>query len=152
MATTAARGRPAKPRALKLVEGNPGKRPIEAEVPFTRGLPVKPDELSEDAAWLWDRVIEQMQSTGLLKPIDAASLEALCETFARYREAVRFRRERALLSSNSQGVVAAPWIGIEERASKEFRAWCSEYGLTPAAERNLAGRDGDPGDQDNPFQ
>lgn len=151
MATTAARGRPAKPRALKIVEGNPGKRPIEPEVPFVRGVPAKPDDLSPDAAWLWDQVIEQMQTTGILKPIDAASLEALCETFARWREAVRFRRERALLASNSQGVVAAPWIGIEERASKEFRAWCSEYGLTPAAERNLAGDDTGADAADNPF-
>jgi P27 family predicted phage terminase small subunit len=141
-----------KPRALKLLEGNPGKRPIEAEVPFMREDPVKPADLSEDAAWLWDQVVEQMRTVGLLKPLDAASLEVVCETFARWREAVRFRRERQLLSKNSQGVVVAPWIGVEERASREFRAWCAEYGLTPAAEKNLAPDDDGAGDdRKNPF-
>ena len=135
-------GTHAKPRALKVIEGNPGRRPLEPEVNFGRGIPIKPDELSSDADWLWDQVISQLQSTGLLKPVDAAALEGICETFARWREAVRFRRERGLLGKNSQGVVAAPWIGVEERASREFRAWCAEFGLTPAAEKNVAGNDG----------
>lgn len=143
-------GRKGKPRELKLVEGNTGHRPIEEEVPFQRGAPAKPDEMSPDAAWLWDQVVEQMKTIGLLKPLDAASLEVLCETYARWKEAARFRKERALLGKNSQGLVAAPWIGIEERAGREFRAWCAEYGLTPAAERNLVPESGN-GEQDNPF-
>ncbi|MGK4186766.1 P27 family phage terminase small subunit [Rothia koreensis] len=152
MAQTAnAGGTHSKPRALKVVEGNPGRRPLEPEVNFDRGVPIKPEDLSEDAAWLWDLVISQMSTVGLLKPLDAASLEAVCETFARWREAVRYRRERGFLGKNSQGVVAAPWVGVEERASREFRAWCAEYGLTPAAEKHLSGDDeGDQGDY-NPF-
>lgn len=150
--STANQGRPPVPPSLRLLEGrgkrkdgldtDSGGRPILPGPNFTREAPEKPEELSPDAEWLWDRVIEQMSTVGLLKPIDGAALEALCETFARWREAVRFRRERALLGKNSQGVVAAPWIGIEERASKEFRSWCAEFGITPAAERNLTGQDG----------
>lgn len=141
-----------KPRALKIVQDNPGKRPIEEEINFTRGLPAKPEELSEDAAYLWDLIIEQMNGIGLLKPVDAPSLEAVCETFARWREAVRFRRERGLFAKNSQGVVRAPWVSIEESASREFRSWCAEYGLTPAAEKNVAGADEAGPGAINPFQ
>lgn len=143
-------GRKPKPRALKVVEDNPGHRPIEPEVPFTRGSPVKPEDLSEDASKLWDLVVEQMQSVGLLKPLDAPSLEILCETYARWKEAARMRRKDSILADNSQGRVSAPWVGIEERAGKEFRAWCSEYGLTPAAERNLV-PDAEKDEADNPF-
>lgn len=143
-------GRKGKPRGLKLVEDNPGHRPIEEEVPFTRGDPAKPEGMSPDAAWLWDQVVEQMKTVGLLKPLDAASLEVLCETYARWKEAAAFRKERQLLGKNSQGLVAAPWIGIEERAGREFRAWCAEYGLTPAAERNLTG-ESEAADEGNPF-
>lgn len=157
MAAAAAAGRTPAPRALKLISGrSPGKdsggREVEPEVPFTRADPVKPKELSPDAGWLWDQVVEQMRTIGLLKPLDAASLEVVCETFARWREAVRFRRDHALMSRNSQGTVAAPWIGIEERASREFRAWCAEYGLTPAAEKNLVGGDDGGGGEANPFK
>jgi len=134
------------------LETDSGGRPIQPGPDFRRAAPSKPAELSPDADWLWDRVIEQMTTIGLLKPIDGPALEAMCETFARYREAVRFRREHALLGKNSQGTVAAPWIGIEERASKEFRAWCAEFGITPAAERNLVGQEATNGGTDsNPF-
>ena len=151
--TANAGGTHRKPRALKLVEGNPGKRPIEPEVPFERALPVKPATLSADAEWLWDQVIEQMKGIGLLKPLDAAGPQVACENFARWREAVRFRQERQILAQlNHPHIAVAPWIGIEERASREFRAWCAEFGLTPAAEKNLAGsEDSSDGDGANPY-
>lgn len=162
MATPANAGRKAMPPDLRIIGGrgtrkdgiptDSGGRPIPEPIGFTRQAPEKPLVLSPDAEWLWDRVIEFMEEVGLLKPLDAAALEVACETFARWREAVRFRRDHALLGKNSQGTVTAPWIGIEERASKDFRAWCSEFGFTPAAERHLIGGDGtNAGLGENPF-
>ena len=156
-AVPAGRGRKSVPRGLKLVQGRaPGKdsggRPVPAEVPFVRGPLPKPEALSPDASWLWDMVIEQMTTIGLLKPLDAASLEALCECFSRMREAVRMRQLSGLSGHNSQGVVTGWWIGIEERAAKEFRGWCAEYGLTPAAEKNLRTGEDNAGITENPFQ
>jgi P27 family predicted phage terminase small subunit len=156
MTRSAAVGRPGKHPNLKLLDGrspgtDSGGREVPAPPPFQRGLPVKPESLSPDAAWLWDQVITQMETTGILKPLDAPSLEVACETFARWREAVRFRQERALLGHNSQGIVAAPWVGIEERASRDFRAWCSEFGFTPAAENNLSEGGTGAGGDANPF-
>lgn len=157
MATTANKGSTARPRALKLLNGraegkDSGGREVPAAPKFVRGIPAKPAILSEDAAWLWDQIIEQMQSSGILKPIDAASLEVVCETFARWRAAVRMRAagDEEMIQSTVRGKSAAPWVGIEERAAREFRAWCAEYGLTPAAEQNLASGDGNNGDE-NPF-
>lgn len=160
MAKNAAMGRKGAPPALKLLKGDgkghdSGGRKVEEPVPFGRALPTKPSQMSPDAAWLWDQVIEQMKTVGVLKPLDAAGLEVACETFARWREAVRFRQEHAILAKNSQGTVAAPWVGIEERAGRDFRTWCAEFGFTPAAEKNLiadtSGNGGLPGGADNPY-
>lgn len=162
MAATANTGRKAAPHGLRVLSGqgirkdgratDSGGRPIEEGPSFHRAAPAKPGNLSKDAAWLWDQVVDQMQTIGLLKPIDGPSLEVMCETFARWRDAVRQRQQHGALGKNSQGVVTAPWVGIEERASKEFRAWCAEYGITPAAEKNLraAGEAGH-GSDGNPF-
>lgn len=182
-ASTAARGPRAKHPNLKLMEDTGRKpgfdaagRPIPEVPAFSRKLPEKPDHLSPDAEWMWDRVIEQMGSVGVLKPLDGPALEVICETFARWREAVRIRqngvqvsivepkddsadgqkvvisaRPPGVLSTNSQGLVAAPWIGVEERAARDFRAWCSEFGLTPAAERHLAEAADLKSEGDNPF-
>lgn len=158
MAAAANAGRKAKPPTLKLLEGrgngrDSNGRVVKPALDLHRAMPSKPANLSPDAEWLWDQVVEQLKSTGLLKPLDAASLEVVCETFARWREAVRFRQERQLLGQNSQGIVAAPWIGIEERASKDFRAWAAEFGFTPASEKNLEGGTGGGSDAGgaNPF-
>lgn len=156
MARTASASGVAQPRGLKLIQGrgngkDSGGRPVEPEVPFTREAPGKPEHLDDDGSWLWDEVVRHMSTIGLLKPLDAASLEAACETFSRWREAVRMRKSDGLLATNSQGRSAAPWIGIEERASREFRAWCAEYGLTPAAEKNLASDKDSPDREENPF-
>lgn len=128
-----------------------GGRPLERGPDFPRQAPQKPEGLSPDAAEMWDKIVAQMVGVGLLKPLDAMALEVACETFARWRDAVRKRREHGQLGKNSQGVVTAPWVGIEERASKEFRAWCAEFGITPAAERHLTGPMGAPEDEGNPF-
>lgn len=153
-ASTAGRGRPAEPpqlKWLKSVDGDKGLdsggRVIPEPVPFPRAAPEKPDTLNEDGVWLWDKVVEQMHSIGLLKPLDGPSLEVMCQTWARWRMAVRQRMlanaddpvnsHGGLLRENSQGWVAAPWVGIEERAAKDLRGWFAEYGITPAAEKNL---------------
>lgn len=156
MATTAATGRKAAPPKLRLIAGRGnGKDSAGRDLPVTpnfgRGLPVKPEHLSPDADWLWDQVIEQMREHEILKPLDAASLEVVCETFARWREAVRWRREHALMVPGREGVKVAPYIAIEERASKDFRSWCAEYGLTPAAENKLDGGSGGEEGEYNPF-
>lgn len=160
MATAANAGGAKAPPGLRLVTGrgkrldgkdtDSGGRPIDPTPEFFRGDPTKPSEMSPDAGWLWDQVVTLMATVGVLKPLDAAALEAACENFARWREAVRFRREHGILGKNSQGTVAAPWIGIEERASREFRAWCAEFGITPAAERNLK-QESLGSSEDNPF-
>ena len=186
-ASTAARGPKAKHPTLHLLE-NTGRKPghdaagrkIEEPPPFSRKLPEKPGVLSPDAEWMWDRIIEHMGEYDVLKPLDGPALEVICETFARWREAVRIRqngiqyavptkerdqdgrpvmedesRPPGLLSTNSQGLVAGPWIGVEERAARDFRAWCAEFGLTPAAEKNLVGGDAGAGagdDGGNPFK
>lgn len=141
--------RAAAPAKLRIVTGrgvrkdgvptDSGGRPIEPEIPFSRSAPAKPEELSPDAAVLWDLVVDQMTSIGLLKPLDGPALQVACENYARWREAVRMRQKDGYLSENSRGRTAAAWIGIEERASREFRLWAAEFGFTPAAEKALAG-------------
>lgn len=143
--------RPAKPRALKILEGNPGRRPIEPEVPFKREPPEKPTDLSPDADLMWDEIVFHMQDVGLLKPVDGAALKMACETFARWQEAVRMRQTEGLLAMTSQGRGKAPWVAIEENASRDFRSWCAEFGITPATEKNLTNGNGEKDDPDNPF-
>lgn len=154
---SASRGRKQVPRNLKLLQGiAPGKdsggRVIPSEIPFKRGPLEKPPHLSPEASWLWDRVNEQLGTIGLLKPLDAASLKIMCERYALLCAAIRRRQEDGLTVVTSRGEVMAPWVRVENDVSRDFRSWCAEYGLTPAAEKNLRGpTDAADGVQGNPF-
>lgn len=149
-------GRKAAHPGLKLITGrspgtDSGGRKVPEPIDLRRGAPVKPDHLSETAGEMWDQVMEQLQTTGILKPLDTYALQMACESYAMWREARDFRQEHGVLGKNSQGVVVAAYVRVEVEAGKQFRAWCSEFGFTPAAEKNLseAGGGGDGGD--NPF-
>lgn len=139
-------GRKARPAHLKLLDGrgngtDSGGRAVPEPPPFERGLPVKPDDLSPIASEMWDRIVAALPKANLLKPLDAFALQVGCETFARWYDAKRLRLAQpnsGLLAKTSQGMGVSPLVRVESEASREFRAWCAEFGLTPAAEVKLS--------------
>jgi P27 family predicted phage terminase small subunit len=152
------------PAALKLINGrnegvDSGGRKVPKPPNFARIPPDRPAHLSPIAAELWDRIVAELPKLGLLKDLDGPSLEMACETYARWREAIDMRMSmaktapatRGIIAKNSQGFTVAPWVAAETQASKEFRAWCHEYGLTPSAEMSLAGPGGEQDPENNPF-
>lgn len=153
-------GRKPAPPNLRVLKGkgeNPAGqqtdsagRPLPVTPDFRRGIPQKPFELEGDASDIWDMIVRELGRVDVLKPIDGPALEMACETYARWKEASRQRRKLGALAKNSQGVVVAPWVRIESEASNQFRAWCSEFGLTPAAENKVGDAGGESHD-DNPF-
>ena len=134
---------------------------------FSRKTPARPAGLTPDAKWFWDYVTEQAKSFQLLKPLDGPALHVMAETYSRWRSAVRMRANtsahRGLGAANSQGVVTAYWVGIEERAALQLFKFFAEFGLTPATEKHVEdigiggnggpAEGGDSGDEDaaNPF-
>ncbi len=143
---TAAAGRKAKPPALRLIEGrgngkDSGGRTVPEPPPFERAVPSKPPGLSPVAERMWDLIVEELPKADLLKPLDAYALEVGCETYSRWHAAKTQRLSQTgqgLLAKTSQGVGVSPLVRVESEASREFRAWCAEFGLTPAAEVKLA--------------
>ena len=158
------------PAALKIVEGrgngrDSGGRIINHPPKFKRVPPEKPrDEngnvlLSPLAEQMWDMLVRDLSSLNLIKEMDTYALQMGCETYARWRAAVDKRQKHGIITQSAHqgrdGVtawVAAPWVGVEERASKDFRSWCAEFGLTPAAEMKLAKEAGGETGDDNPFE
>lgn len=150
-----------RPVTLKLLEGrgrgrdgiarDSGGRKIPNTPIFRRTPPVKPTDLSADAAEIWDVFVSELSRVEVLRPLDGPALRVACETYGRWRQAQRLRVEKGILSRNSQGVVRAPWLSVEAEAGREFRAWCAEFGLTPSAEGRLGAPEQPPVDAGNPF-
>src|SRR4030042_1883827 len=81
-------GRKPKPTRLRLLEGNPGKRPIRSEEPDpVPSIPSCPPHLSEDAKREWERVVPLLEKLGLLSEIDRGALALYCQAWGRWLEA-----------------------------------------------------------------
>jgi P27 family predicted phage terminase small subunit len=151
-------GRPPRPAGLKLIEGRgKGKdtagRQVKQTPGFVRLPPEAPAWLPPEARAEWERVVPELQRLELLKPIDRAALTSYCMAWDRLVTASAIVAvEGMVLHDDRQGRAQRhPALLTAEAASKELRAWCQEFGLTPSAEQRLGGaKAGDDG-QDNPF-
>jgi hypothetical protein len=54
------RGPPPQPTKLRLLSGDPGKRPLPRAEPQPIGLPQKPDFVTGSASEAWDQVLAAM--------------------------------------------------------------------------------------------
>ena len=87
----AERGRKPTPTAIKVLEGNPGKRPLYANEPRPKKkAPRCPSWLEEEAKKEWKRLAKQMEQLGILTEIDMAAFAGYCQAYARWKEAEEF--------------------------------------------------------------
>lgn len=134
------RGRKPKPTALKLIEGNPGKRKITGREPKPpKTQPTCPSHLSATAKTEWKRLAVMLNEIGLLTQIDRTVLAAYCQAYARWVEAERKLAETPPLLKTPAGYVqVSPWITISNKQVELMTRLMAELGLTPSARSRLA--------------
>ena len=87
----AQRGRKPKPTAVKVLEGNPGKRSLNTNEPKpVKKAPRCPAWLEDEAKKEWKRMAKQMEQLGILTEIDMAAFAGYCQAYARWKEAEEF--------------------------------------------------------------
>lgn len=105
------------PTHLKIVRGNPGKRPLPEREPE----PTPSDVVPEPPPWLqnpeaeaeWRRVAPELHRLRLVTPIDLSVLEAYCAAYGRWRDA---EQALALLRKNDP-VMRGLWIKVGKDAA-----------------------------------
>lgn len=85
---TGTRGPLPKPSALKLLEGNAGKRPLDlsAGVNPRVEIPSAPGHLSKDAKKEWKRITPLLEELGLISGLDRSALALYCQAQGRLSE------------------------------------------------------------------
>lgn len=82
------RGRPPKPTALKILQGNPGKRLLNQKEPQPQKALLKcPRWLNKLAREEWACVAPELHRLGLLTKVDAKALACYCQVYGRLRQA-----------------------------------------------------------------
>lgn len=96
------KGAPAKPTALKILQGNPGKRPLPKNEPIPPDGDVVRPRMGKRAASVWDRYAPLIGQMGLLTVVDVPAFAMLCSLIAesewkpREMSATRIARMEAL--------------------------------------------------------
>ena len=151
------RGRKPKPKALRLIDNNAGKRTLkkkENEALTRPGYPAMPDHLSRHAKEVWPRFARLTMEMGVLSTSDGFALEMLCEAYAdvcywreqlqrplRYRDGEGHHRQIAAPGKKTYTKIGKNGIEVKTRpeyiqllaAEKRYNAQLATFGLTPAS-------------------
>ena len=145
-------GPPPTPIRLRLLRGNPSKRPIRQEP-----QPSVPAEVPEPPPFLigyaldeWYCIAEELYRLKLLTIVDINTLAAYCAAYARWRtaeEAIARMAEKDLLTNGlmiktrAGDAVENPLVGTAHRAATAMVRYAAEFGLTPSARSRISTTD-----------
>lgn len=164
----AKRGRPRKPSALRVLQGNPGKRPIPGDVNLPPSVPTRPEWLTGRAKKVWTRVTKALRAIGVLHELDREKLAFMCqavdEAYDLEQRVIQLRKNDALpwapmpededaerpprptglVFYTSKGFpMPNPILAIRNQAVARFNSMASEFGLSPSARATLLKDAGD---------
>lgn len=109
--------------------------------------PRMPAGLHAHGQRLWRAVVPVLSAAGTLTPLDQAGLETMCVAYAVAREAAEQLASDGGTHRDERGILRKhPAFQVWRDAQATFRAWANEFGLTPAARRNLPAADNEGND------
>lgn len=113
--------RPKKPTALKILAGNPGKRPLPADEPVfdTAGTDV-PDWLMGEAVKQWEKLSKALDANGMLNTTNRQSLATYCDLLGTYIESRRNGADPDL------------------KILQQLRLMAREFGFTPSSQASVS--------------
>ena len=150
------------PTAVRVLQGNPGKRPYPKDEPTYQVVLCEPPKgISPQAAFLWRQMMPLLTASRVMTEADVQAFGVLCETGARWHYAVEKSWEGMIYFPAGYEVDAQgkkvpkgaarvnPYVKIAEEAGREYRRLLAEFGLTPSSRAGVAKAGAD--DDDNPF-
>lgn len=136
------RGRKAKPVALKVLQGNPGRRVLNTSIKFPVEKLNPPFFLRGDGLTEWNRIEPMLRSSGVVTAADRAVLSAYCRAYGLICEAEKLLEEMPPLSqfvtkgANGQAMRNPIARGRDEAIALTVRLG-AELGLTPSSRNRV---------------
>ncbi len=137
------RGRKPKPTRIKILAGNPGRRPINRREPqpiLVASLPKPPRHLSRAGRGEWLRVGSLLLRTRILTEADLTALSAYATVYGRWMTAERELKRKGILvsaSPRSKIKVHNPMLPVANKAFQQMTQLLGEFGLTPSSRTRI---------------
>ena len=131
------KGRKPTPTPLKVLTGNPGRRPLpnEPRPPTSSGR--CPSWLSLEGKRIWRKVAPELKRLGLLTELDRQSLEAYCGTAAMLRQAHEALAREGLIYEVNGMLRKRPEVAIASECVQQLRLLAAEFGMTPSSRSRI---------------
>ena len=139
------RGRKPKPSAIRLLEGNPGKRAINQREPKPdKKAPPCPKWLDPEAKKEWRRLSKKLEQLGILTEADMSVFASYCQAYARWKAAEEIISSHGFISQTPSGYLQAiPHVAIAKGYARIMNRCAEQLGLTPSSRsRLIAGETG----------
>lgn len=131
------RGRKPQPTALRVLRGNPGRRPLPTDEPQPEAVVSlePPDWLDPEAQEEWRRLAPMLVKLGVLTQSDTAALIAYCEAWATWKGATQKIRQFGMVIKGKEGdlPIVSPYVKIAHNALMHMRGLLVEFGMTPSS-------------------
>ena len=146
----ATRGRKPSPIELKLVRGNPGKRPLNTQARVLRQDEAtaadRPTMLLEEAVSYWDYALAHAPRT-LIKKLDVYLLAGWANAAARYEHNIRLAAKSDVIPVRGmkladvpmahRPIMHNPYSAVARAYLKDMMVLAAELGFTPAARSRI---------------
>jgi P27 family predicted phage terminase small subunit len=133
------RGRKPTPHNLRVIAGNPGKRPLRPPVQINPSLPEPPDFLSPVALAEWHRLVAEFAASRLLTALDRGALGCYVTAYGDWATAEAKIREQGLLMRTTSGrITRSPWAEISHQSMELMLKFGELLGLSPVARTRLS--------------
>lgn len=137
------KGRKPVPTTLKVLNGNPGQRPINQNEP--KPTPIAPDApswLSGRAKEIWQDHVPKMERIGLIAETDSIVMANLCQEQAdmERRQAVINEKGDTIMHENTKGAaneVSRPEAIMIHKGRQLIKSYCAELGLTVSSRSRI---------------
>ena len=142
------RGPRKQPTKLRLLKGNPSRRPVNEHEP----QPTMPEGVPEPVEWLeayakdeWRAQAPELHRLGLLTELDVSFFAAYCQSYARWRASEEWLSENGgtIVLRDKDGkvrsVVRAPQAVTAQAALADMNRFGSQFGLSPSSRTSIGG-------------
>lgn len=147
-----ARGRPPKPTALKVIQGNAGKRKLDKNAPAPDALTQVPDPpawFGPVAASIWRQVAPWLVQSKILTDTDLHNLELFAMAYQRWREAEDDVTRNGIVVMGAKQEIKNPACTVANESARRISTFGAALGLDPAARARL--KPGGETEEENPF-
>ena len=146
--------RGAKPKAtvLKLITGNPGRRPLNQKEAKPPAVIPDPPELMKGAALdEWKRVTPLLADVGLIAKLDRAIIAAYCMAWARWIDCERMLETTGLIVKAPNGYpMYSPYLSASNKALDQVRQLSEQIGLSGSSRSRI--KTNDPASEADPAE